>query len=79
MKVKVLKYCQHIIDGRLLILDANSEIDVSKEDANSLIENCLAVAIEKDGGACPIVGQAPQCENKMINLIYKKPLRMMIY
>jgi hypothetical protein len=64
MKVKVLKYCQEKIDGCLLVLDVNKIIDVQDEDAQRLIENGMAQEIDSQSNI--------NCENKMINILYKK-------
>jgi hypothetical protein len=62
MKVKVLRYCQEKIDGRLTVLDANKIVDVPEVDACRLIKEGFAQSID-----CAITG-----ENKMVNILYKK-------
>jgi len=70
MKVKILNPCRYIIEGRLLILDANQELDLNNSAASSLIENGLAAKIET--GSHLNLKITPHFENKVINLIYKK-------
>ncbi len=70
MKVKMLKYCQAKIDGCLLVLDVNKIIDIEDEDAQRLVANGLAQEIGLPVGV--ICENNADCENKMINVLYKK-------
>lgn len=62
MKVKILTYCQEMIDGRLLVLDANKIIDLEHGDAQRLIDKGIATEDMRQ----------LSLENKMLNIIYKK-------
>jgi len=62
MKVKILQYCQEKIEGRLIILDANRIIEINDNDALRLIDNGLARDILSE----------QECENKMLEINYKK-------
>jgi hypothetical protein len=67
MKVKILRYCQEMIDGLPTVLDVNKIVDIQDGDACRLIERNLAQEIEVENKTQDI-----ECENKMVNILYKK-------
>jgi hypothetical protein len=67
MRVRVLKYCQELIDGHPIVLDCNKIVDLEDEDALRLIDKGIAEEIVLNTSQ-----KSEQCENKMINIIYKK-------
>ena len=87
MKIKILQYCQHYIDGALIILDANKILDVSNKDATNLINLGFAEKVEGETvssltglealnsmGAkeSTVYSSTETRENKMIDVNYSK-------
>jgi hypothetical protein len=77
MKVKILNYCEEKIEGRLLALNCNQTLILEEKYALPLIEKGNAEEIKKITGSNnePVVSNSvcdPVCENKMVNIIYKK-------
>jgi hypothetical protein len=65
MKVKILKYIQRPLNGRMKIFDTNEIIDLSDNDAVEIIRDGHAIELGADSSV-------PSFENKMVDLVYKR-------